>query len=156
MTRVAVTSRSFSKHPVLRAELLQRYDHVTFNDDGLELRGAALIDYLTGHDKAITAETVSEFRKFRVEIAHDVQYYDAARGVSLARKVCSELAYNEVAASQVDQFAVLKTYAGMQDRLWPQGVLLCIIALLVWTFTIVGQILKTGMRSSLYALLCLS
>ena len=32
-----------------------------------------------GHDKAITAETVSEFRKFRVEIAHDVQYYDAAR-----------------------------------------------------------------------------
>jgi hypothetical protein len=104
-----------------------------------------------GHDKAITAETVSEFRKFRVEIAHDVQYYDAARGVSLARKVCSEMAYNEVAASQVDQFAVLKTYAGMQDRLWPQGVLLCIIALLVWTFTIVGQILKTGM--TLYSVL---
>lgn len=104
-----------------------------------------------GHDKAITAETESEFRKFRVEIAHDVQYYDAARGVSLARKVCSELAYNEVAASQVDQFAVLKTYAGMQDRLWPQGVLLCIIALLVWTFTIVGSVLKAGM--TLYSVL---
>ena len=104
-----------------------------------------------GYDKAITAETVSEFRKFRVEIAHDVQYYDAARGVSLARKVCSELAYNEVAASQVDQFAVLKTYAGMQDRLWPQGVLLCIIALLVWTFTIVGSVLKAGM--TLYSVL---
>ncbi len=32
MTRVAVASRSFSRHPVLRAELLARYDDVTFND----------------------------------------------------------------------------------------------------------------------------
>jgi phosphoglycerate dehydrogenase-like enzyme len=55
MTRVAVTSRSFSKHPVLRAELLARYDRVTFNDAGLELRGPDLIDYLSGHEKAITA-----------------------------------------------------------------------------------------------------
>jgi phosphoglycerate dehydrogenase-like enzyme len=55
MTRVVVTSRSFSKHPVLRAELLARYDDVTFNDNGLELRGAALIDYMAGHEKAITA-----------------------------------------------------------------------------------------------------
>jgi len=55
MTRIVVTSRSFSKHPVLRAELLARYDDVTFNDDGLELRGDALIDYMAGHEKAITA-----------------------------------------------------------------------------------------------------
>ncbi|CCQ75475.1 phosphoglycerate dehydrogenase [Magnetospira sp. QH-2] len=55
MTRIAVTSRSFSRHPVLRAELLERYEQVTFNDDGLKLEGTALIDYLRGHDRAITA-----------------------------------------------------------------------------------------------------
>ena len=55
MTRIAVTSRSFSRHPVLRAELLEAYADVTFNDDGLRLMGAALIDFVTGHDRAITA-----------------------------------------------------------------------------------------------------
>lgn len=55
MSRIAVTSRSFSRNPVLRAELLERYDDVTFNDEGLNLRGQDLIDYLKGHDKAITA-----------------------------------------------------------------------------------------------------
>jgi D-3-phosphoglycerate dehydrogenase len=54
-SRVAVCSRSFSKHPVLRAELSSRYAHVTFNDAGLELRGDALVQFLRGHDKAITA-----------------------------------------------------------------------------------------------------
>jgi D-3-phosphoglycerate dehydrogenase len=54
-TRVVVASRSFSKHPVLRAELLDRYETVTFNDDGLSLKGEALVDFLAGHDKAITA-----------------------------------------------------------------------------------------------------
>jgi phosphoglycerate dehydrogenase-like enzyme len=55
MTRVAVTSRSFSRHPVLRAELLARYDSVTFNDDGRSLSGQDLIEFLRGHDRAITA-----------------------------------------------------------------------------------------------------
>ncbi|MGE5505881.1 MAG: phosphoglycerate dehydrogenase [Actinomycetota bacterium] len=54
-TRIAVASRSFSKHPVLRAELLQRYASVTFNDEGLSLKGDALVEFLAGHDKAITA-----------------------------------------------------------------------------------------------------
>jgi phosphoglycerate dehydrogenase-like enzyme len=53
--RVAVCSRSFSRNPVLRAELLARYAKVTFNDAGLELRGAALIEFLRGHDRAIIA-----------------------------------------------------------------------------------------------------
>lgn len=52
--RVAVCSRSFSRHPVLRAELLERYDTVTFNDDGLRLAGDHLVEYLKGHHKAIT------------------------------------------------------------------------------------------------------
>lgn len=54
-TRIAVASRSFSRHPVLRAELLDRYEIVTFNDAGLSLAGDALVDFLSGHDKAITA-----------------------------------------------------------------------------------------------------
>lgn len=53
--RVAVCSRSFSRNPVLRAELLERYEHVTFNDEGRQLAGADLVAFLKGHDKAITA-----------------------------------------------------------------------------------------------------
>lgn len=53
--RVAVTSRSFSRHPVLRAELAARYPDVTFNDDGRSLEGDALAAFLAGHERAITA-----------------------------------------------------------------------------------------------------
>ncbi len=52
--KVAVTSRSFSRNPALRRELLQRYEQVTFNDAGLQLEGEALVAFLRGHDKAIT------------------------------------------------------------------------------------------------------
>ena len=54
-SRVAVCSRSFSRNPVLRAELLQRYEQVTFNDAGAQLSGDKLVEFLKGHDKAITA-----------------------------------------------------------------------------------------------------
>lgn len=55
--RIAVASRSFSRHPILRAEVLAAYPqaHVTFNDAGLSLSGHGLIDFLAGHDAAITA-----------------------------------------------------------------------------------------------------
>jgi phosphoglycerate dehydrogenase-like enzyme len=53
--RVAVCSRSFSRNPVLRSELLARYQRVTFNDGGIELKGNSLVEFLRGHDKAITA-----------------------------------------------------------------------------------------------------
>ena len=57
--KVAVCSRSFSKHPVLRAELLSRYRQVTFNETGRQLAGNDLIEFLKGHNKAITAlETI--------------------------------------------------------------------------------------------------
>jgi len=62
MVKVAVCSRSFSNNPVLRTELLVRYQHVTFNDAGLQLRGDSLVEFLRGHDKAITAlETIDEY-----------------------------------------------------------------------------------------------
>jgi D-3-phosphoglycerate dehydrogenase len=54
-TPVAVTSRSFSRHEVLRSELLERYERVKFNDEGLSLRGDDLVAFLAGHPLAITA-----------------------------------------------------------------------------------------------------
>tara|TARA_B110000008_G_scaffold72640_1_gene73754 strand:- start:8080 stop:9009 length:930 start_codon:yes stop_codon:yes gene_type:complete len=53
--QVAVCSRSFSKNNILREELLDRYKNVTFNDGGLKLEGDSLIEFLKGHQKAITA-----------------------------------------------------------------------------------------------------
>ena len=55
MKSVAVTSRSFSKHPLLRNELLQKYPDAKFNDKGLILIGDDLVDFLRGYQKAIIA-----------------------------------------------------------------------------------------------------
>ena len=52
---VAVTSRSFSRHPQLRTELLERYSNVRFNDQGLILEGEVLIEFARGRQKLITA-----------------------------------------------------------------------------------------------------
>ncbi|MBI1870515.1 MAG: phosphoglycerate dehydrogenase [Chlamydiae bacterium] len=52
---IAVTSRSFSKHPILRAELSEKYSHVRFNDGGISLSGDALVSFLKGQVKAIIA-----------------------------------------------------------------------------------------------------
>jgi D-3-phosphoglycerate dehydrogenase len=54
-TPVAVTSRSFSRNEVLRSEMLERYEQVTFNDEGLSLAGDSLVAFLDGHPLAITA-----------------------------------------------------------------------------------------------------
>lgn len=54
-TPIAVTSRSFSQHPVLRAELLERYSDVRFNDEGRSLHGKELIAFAQGRSKLITA-----------------------------------------------------------------------------------------------------
>jgi phosphoglycerate dehydrogenase-like enzyme len=54
-TPVAVTSRSFSRNHVLRSEMLERYERVTFNDEGLSLAGDSLVTFLEGHPLAITA-----------------------------------------------------------------------------------------------------
>ncbi len=60
-SKVVVCSRSFSKNKILRKELLEKYQHVTFNDDGLKLNGDNLVQYLSGHDKAIIAlETIND------------------------------------------------------------------------------------------------
>ena len=55
MHSVAVASRSFSRHPELRALVLERYSDAKFNDEGLSLHGNSLIEFLSGYEKAITA-----------------------------------------------------------------------------------------------------
>ena len=55
MKSVAVASRSFSKHPLLRNEVLKRYPDAKFNDKGLSLKDDTLIEFLQGYEKAITA-----------------------------------------------------------------------------------------------------
>lgn len=54
-TPIAVTSRSFSAHKLLRAELLDRYSNVRFNDEGASLHGEDLIGFAQGRLKLITA-----------------------------------------------------------------------------------------------------
>jgi D-3-phosphoglycerate dehydrogenase len=61
---VAVASHSFPKNATLRAELLARYPEAVFNDTGHPLRGAALVEFLRGHDKAITGLEVLDARLF--------------------------------------------------------------------------------------------
>ncbi len=53
--KVVVASRTFSRHPVLRAEMQARFESVTFNDEGLQLVGDQLVCFLAGHDGAILA-----------------------------------------------------------------------------------------------------
>lgn len=52
---VAVASRSFSLDPFLRKNLLEKYPHVRFNDEGKSLKGSELVDFLQGATKAIIA-----------------------------------------------------------------------------------------------------
>ena len=55
--RIAVTSRSFSRHPILRQELCDRHPgaEMAFNDTGRTLAGADLLTFLGGHDSAIVS-----------------------------------------------------------------------------------------------------
>jgi len=60
MISLAVASRSFSKHPVLRESVLKKYPDVKFNDEGVSLIGQDLVDFLKDSRMAITAlETIN-------------------------------------------------------------------------------------------------
>lgn len=61
MSKVAVASRSFSKHDILRGELLALHPDARFNDAGASLKGKDLVSFLADCDKAILAlETVDD------------------------------------------------------------------------------------------------
>ncbi|MEO8680329.1 MAG: phosphoglycerate dehydrogenase [Vicinamibacterales bacterium] len=53
MNRIVVASRSFSGNAALRAELLARYQDVTFTESPTVLNGDPLIALLRGHERAI-------------------------------------------------------------------------------------------------------
>ncbi len=53
--KIGVCSRSFSQNNALRSKLLEEYEHVKFNDDGISLSGDSLVDFLEGCDGAIIA-----------------------------------------------------------------------------------------------------
>ncbi|HLY56616.1 MAG TPA: phosphoglycerate dehydrogenase [Stellaceae bacterium] len=54
-TPIAVLSRTFSRHEVLRAELQARWSDIRFNDSDATLAGAALVEFLQGRERAIVA-----------------------------------------------------------------------------------------------------
>ena len=77
-SRVAVCSRSFSQHSILRAELLSEFSNVRFNDEGIFLESEHLADFLKGCDKAIIAlekvdaELLSKLPELKVIGKHGV------------------------------------------------------------------------------------
>ena len=50
---IAVTSRSFSANPILRAVLLERYSDVLFNEQAVFMSGEALVQFARGRRKLI-------------------------------------------------------------------------------------------------------
>lgn len=50
---VAVTSRSFSKNPILRQRLQDHFAYVKFNEEGIKLTDETLIHFLSGATRAI-------------------------------------------------------------------------------------------------------
>lgn len=78
--RIAVTSRSFCKHPLLRTEIQGLYEYVTFNDSGKVLSGRELADFLKGHEKAIIGlepvdeQVVSQLSELKMISKHGVGF----------------------------------------------------------------------------------
>ena len=61
MTRVAVTSKSFSQDLFLREQILKRFPDTKFNDDQIQFNRESLIAFLQGVERAIIAlETINE------------------------------------------------------------------------------------------------
>ena len=58
MPRVAICEPALTRHAVLRAELLDSFPNVSFNDDGDLLAGPPLIEFLRGHGAAIVGAQV--------------------------------------------------------------------------------------------------
>jgi phosphoglycerate dehydrogenase-like enzyme len=55
MSRIAIASRSFSRHPTLRAEVEARFPDVRFNETGRTLVGGELIGFLAGCERAVVS-----------------------------------------------------------------------------------------------------
>ncbi len=53
MPKVAVTSPSFSKHPILRKEITELFPDVKLNNDGIRYKGDALLDYIKDQEALV-------------------------------------------------------------------------------------------------------
>lgn len=53
MPKVAVTSPSFSKHPILRNEIQSLFPDVKLNNDGIRFKGKALLEYIQGYEAIV-------------------------------------------------------------------------------------------------------
>lgn len=74
--KVAVCSRSFSKNTVLRKEILNKYKHVKFNDEGLSLVGDTLVNFLQGQNKVIIGlEKIDESLLSEIQTLNVVSKY---------------------------------------------------------------------------------
>lgn len=61
MKSLAITSKSFSKNPILRKKVLSIYPDAKFNDEGLIFNKKSLVEFLDGYEKAIIAlEVIDE------------------------------------------------------------------------------------------------
>src|SRR5262245_41143212 len=132
---VAVASKSFSRDPRLRDELSARYSTIRWNSTGRVLEGDELIEFLRGHEKAITGLDRLEERVFmavpelrlvsKYGVGLDMIDLDAARrhGVSIRwtpgvnRQAVAELtiAFMIALARQIVPLAV-----DMRDGRWRQ------------------------------------
>jgi D-3-phosphoglycerate dehydrogenase len=106
---VGVCSRSFSKNPVLRAELLSRYKYVKFNDEGHSLNGDSLVSFLDGCSKAITAlesityEVLSQLPKLEVVSKYGVglDMIDIKAMIQLGKKLGWTAGVNKRSVSEI-------------------------------------------------------
>ncbi len=53
--KIGVCSRSFSRNPLLRRELLKKFENVKFNDAGISLNGDSLVEFLSDCTGAVIA-----------------------------------------------------------------------------------------------------
>lgn len=95
MTRIAVTSPSFSRHPLLRAELMTRFPGARLREDEGPLSGERLRDHLAGCNGAVIGlepvdaallDALPELRivaKYGVGLDNIDQAACAARGVAI-------------------------------------------------------------------------
>ncbi len=75
---IKVATRSFSRHPVLRRELLSEFPGAVFNERGSRFNGDSLVQYLDGADGAvvglepITDEVLAALPKLRIVAKYGV------------------------------------------------------------------------------------
>ena len=129
--KVAVCSRSFSKNQILRNEVLENFEYVKFNDEGKNLKGDDLVNFLSDADYAITAlEEIDDYVISRLPKLQLISKY----GVGLDMIDTNSLEKHNVKLSWV---------GGVNKRAVSELVLSFILSILRNTFNVNLQ-LKNG------------